>query len=217
MKNIIFIAPPAAGKGTISSMICSKYNIPHISIGEIFRDEISKSTKNASKIKEAMYKGVLVDDDITAKVIKKRLTNSDCKKGFIMDGYPRSMAQANSFDSILKELSYDECLVILLDISKEEALKRTMSRLTCQKCNISYNTSNPDLSPIRDGICDLCSENLTRRKDDTEEMFEVRYNIYINETCQVIDYYRNKNQLVVIDATYKSPDEIFEEIKKVIK
>ena len=83
MKNIIFIAPPAAGKGTISTMICSKYNIPHISIGEIFRDEISKSTKNASKIKEAMYKGVLVDDDITAKVIKKRLSNSDCKKGFI--------------------------------------------------------------------------------------------------------------------------------------
>ena len=168
MKNIIFIAPPAAGKGTISSMICSKYNIPHISIGEIFRDEIARSTKIGSQIKGAMSQGVLVNDEISAKVIKKRLSNKDCKKGFIMDGYPRSILQAKMFDSILRELSYDESLAILLDISKEESLKRTMSRLICQKCNVSYNSSSPDLSPVRDGICDYCSGKLITRKEKNE-------------------------------------------------
>ena len=217
MKNIIFIAPPAAGKGTISLMICSKYNIPHISTGELLRNEIAISSKIGLQIKESMALGKFVSDEVITKLLKKRLSNKDCKKGYILDGYPRNLAQAKIYDSILEELSMDTGIVIFLDIDKDTALKRVMSRIICSKCGMSYNLSVESLSPVREGICDNCSSSLKVRSDDTENTFNDRYDTYMKETYPLVEYYESKNNLIRIDVSNKSPEEIFEEIKKVIK
>ena len=217
MKNIIFIAPPAAGKGTISSMICSKYNIPHISTGDLLRNEIANCTKIGQEIKEGMKKGQFVTDELITKLLKKRLSNKDCKKSYVLDGYPRNIAQAEIYDNLLKELEFDDSIVVFLDIDKNIALNRIKSRMVCPKCGMSYNISTPDLSPVRDGLCDGCSSVLTIRTDDTEETYEDRYSTYLKETYPLVEHYQNKNNLVKIDVNNKTPDEIFNEIKKVIK
>lgn len=217
MKNIIFIAPPAAGKGTISSMICSKYNIPHISTGDLLRNEIASSTKIGIQIKESIARGEFVSNELITKLLRKRLTNKDCHKGFILDGYPRNIAQAKCYDELLKELDFEEGIVIFLDIDKEKALARIKSRMVCPKCGMSYNLSTKEFSPVREGLCDNCSSVLTIRTDDTEETFENRFDTYMKETYPLIEYYNKKNNLVKIDVNNKNSDEIFEEVKKVIK
>ena len=116
MKNIIFIAPPAAGKGTASALVCEKYNIPHISTGDLLRDEIANQTKLGVEIKDAMARGEFVSDEVITKLLKKRLSAKDAKKGYILDGYPRNIKQAEIYDDLLKELSYDMGVVIFLDI-----------------------------------------------------------------------------------------------------
>ena len=116
MKNIIFIAPPAAGKGTISSMICSKYNIPHIGAGDLLRNEIANCTKIGLEIKEGMKRGQFVSDELITKLLKKRLSNKDCKKGYVLDGYPRNIPQAEIYDNLLNELEFENSIVIFLDI-----------------------------------------------------------------------------------------------------
>ena len=217
MKNIIFIAPPAAGKGTISSMICSKYNIPHISTGDLLRNEIANGTKIGLQIKEGMSRGEFVTDELITKLLRKRLSSKDIKKGYVLDGYPRNIAQASNYDKLLKELEFDEGVVIFLDIDKDTALKRIKSRMVCPKCGMSYNLSSPDLSPVREGLCDSCSSVLTIRTDDTEETFISRFDTYMKETYPLIEYYQSKNNLVKIEVKDKTPDEIFNEVGKVIK
>ena len=217
MKNIIFIAPPAAGKGTISSMICSKYNIPHISTGDLLRDEIAHSTKIGLEIRQSMSRGEFVSDELITKLLKKRLLGKDAKKGYILDGYPRNIKQAETYDNMLNELEYDVGKVIFLDIDKDVALNRIKSRVVCPKCGMSYNLSTPDLSPVREGLCDGCSSELKVRSDDTEETFLSRFDTYMKETYPLIKYYENKNNLVKIDVNNMTPEEIFEEVKKVIK
>ena len=217
MKNIIFIAPPAAGKGTISSMICSKYNIPHISTGDLLRDEITRSTKIGLEIRQSMARGEFVSDELITKLLKKRLSNKDSKKGYILDGYPRNIHQAEIYDNLLKELSYDVGTVIFLDIDKEIAISRIKSRIVCPKCGMSYNTSSLELSPVREGLCDVCSSELKVRSDDTEETFINRFDTYMRETYPLIEYYENKNNLVKINVNNMTPNEIFEEVRKVIE
>lgn len=217
MKNIIFIAPPAAGKGTISSMICSKYNIPHISTGDLLRNEIASLSKIGQEIKEGMSKGQFVSDELITKLLKKRLTNKDCKKGFVLDGYPRNINQAIVYDKFVKELEIEEPIVIFLDIDKETAITRMKSRMVCPKCGMSYNLSTEELSPVREGLCDNCSSVLTIRTDDTEDTFEYRFDTYLKETYPLIEYYQNKNNLIKISVKDKTPNEIFEEVRKVIK
>ena len=217
MKNIIFIAPPAAGKGTISSMICSKYNIPHISTGDLLRNEIANGTKIGLQIKEGMSRGEFVTDELITKLLRKRLSSKDIKKGYVLDGYPRNIAQASNYDKLLKELEFDEGVLIFLDIDKDTGLKRIKSRMVCPKCGMSYNLSSPDLSPVREGLCDSCSSVLTIRTDDTEETFISRFDTYMKETYPLIEYYQSKNNLVKIEVKDKTPDEIFNEVGKVIK
>ena len=217
MKNIIFIAPPAAGKGTISNMICSKYNIPHISTGDLLRDEIARSTKIGIEIKQSMARGEFVSDELITKLLKKRLSNKDCHKGYILDGYPRNIKQAEIYDSILSELEFDMGTVIFLDIDKDIALGRIKSRMVCPKCGMSYNLSTPELTPVREGICDSCSSLLKVRTDDTEETFIDRFDTYMRETYPLVEYYTNKNNLVRIDTNNKTLEEIFKEVGKVIK
>ena len=196
MKNIIFIAPPAAGKGTVSVRICDKYNIPHISTGDLLRDEIKNSTKLGLEIKDAMARGEFVSDEVITKLLKKRLSSKDCKKGYILDGYPRNVNQAIVYDKLLEELDFDLGKVILLDIDKDVAMQRALSRLVCSKCGLSYNLLNKELSPVKEGICDSCGSPLKSRSDDNEETFINRFNTYMNETFPLVDYYEQKNNLV---------------------
>ena len=217
MKNIIFIAPPAAGKGTASALVCEKYNIPHISTGDLLRDEIANQTKLGVEIKDAMARGEFVSDEVITKLLKKRLSLKDAKKGYILDGYPRNIKQAEIYDDLLKELSYDMGVVIFLDIDKDTAMKRALSRVVCSKCGLSYNLINKEYAPIKEGICDNCKSPLKTRSDDNEESFINRFDTYMKETYPLIEFYEKKGNLLKIKVDDMTVDEIFDEIKKVIK
>lgn len=217
MKNIIFIAPPAAGKGTISAKVCTEYNIPHISTGDLLRKEIANDSKIGLEIKDAMTKGEFVSDEVITKLLKKRLSSKDSKKGFILDGYPRNIMQAKTYDNILKELNYDEGLVVFLDIDRELAMKRALSRVVCSKCGLSYNLINKEYAPLKEGICDNCGSSLKTRSDDNEESFINRFDTFMKETYPLLEYYEKKGNLLKIKVDNITTDDIFDEIKKVIK
>ncbi len=217
MKNIIFIAPPAAGKGTVSQRVCEKYHIPHISTGDLLRDEIARGTKLGNEIKGAMARGEFVSDDVITKLLKKRLSSKEAKKEYILDGYPRYSSLSLNYDNILEELSYDMGTVIYLDIDRETAMKRALSRVVCSRCGMSYNTLVKELSPLKEGGCDSCGSSLKVRGDDNKETFIKRFDTYIKETYPLIEYYEKKNNLVKIDVTSLTADEVFEEVDKIIK
>lgn len=217
MKNIIFVAAPAAGKGTISAKVCTEYNIPHISTGDLLRNEIAASSKIGMEIKSAMARGEFVSDEVITKLLKKRLEAKDCKKGFILDGYPRNINQAKTYDNILKELNYDEGLVVFLDIDRELAMKRALSRVVCSKCGLSYNLINKEYAPLKEGICDNCGSSLKTRSDDNEESFINRFDTFMKETYPLLEYYEKKGNLLKIKVDNITTDDIFDEIKKVIK
>ena len=217
MKNIIFVAAPAAGKGTISAKVCTEYNIPHISTGDLLRNEIAASSKIGTEIKSAMARGEFVSDEVITKLLKKRLEAKDCKKGFILDGYPRNISQAKTYDNILKDLNYDEGLVVFLDIDKSLAMKRALSRVVCSKCGLSYNLINKEYAPLKEGICDNCGSSLKTRSDDNEESFINRFDTFMKETYPLLEYYENKGNLLKIKVDDITTDDIFDEIKKVIK
>ena len=216
MKNIIFIAPPAAGKGTQSKLVSEEYNIPHISTGDLLREEASKGTKLGKQIKEDMDKGNLVSDEVITTLLKNRITSSDAKEGYILDGYPRNLTQAKIYDDLLEELNYDKGVVIFFDIDKERALKRTLSRIVCSSCGSSYNLLVDELKPKKENICDRCGHELNTRADDTEEVFINRFDTYINSTKDLIDYYKKAGLLHTIKVLDKPASEIFEEVKRVI-
>ncbi len=217
MKNIIFVAAPAAGKGTISAKVCTEYNIPHISTGDLLRNEIAASSKIGTEIKSAMARGEFVSDEVITKLLKKRLEAKDCKKGFILDGYPRNISQAKTYDNILKELNYDDGLVVFLDIDRELAMKRALSRVVCSKCGLSYNLINKEYAPLKEGICDNCGSSLKTRSDDNEESFINRFDTFMKETYPLLEYYEKKGNLLKIKVDNITTDDIFDEIKKVIK
>lgn len=216
MKNIIFIAPPAAGKGTQSKLVSEEYNIPHISTGDLLREEIAKGTDLGKSIKEDMDKGNLVSDEVITTLLKNRITLSDAKNGYILDGYPRNITQAKIYNDLLEELGYDKGVVIFFDIDKERALKRTLSRIVCGNCGSSYNLLVEDLKPKKENICDRCGHNLKTRSDDTEEVFIHRFDTYINSTKELIDYYKELGLLHKIEVLDKPATEIFDEVKKVL-
>ena len=217
MKNILFVAAPAAGKGTISAKVCTEYNIPHISTGDLLRNEIAASSKIGMEIKSAMARGEFVSDEVITKLLKKRLEAKDCKKGYILDGYPRNISQAKTYDNILKELNYDEGLVVFLDIDKSLAMKRALSRVVCSKCGLSYNLINKEYAPLKEGICDNCGSSLKTRSDDNEESFINRFDTFMKETYPLLEYYEKKGNLLKIKVDNITTDDIFDEIKKVIK
>ena len=216
MKNIIFIAPPAAGKGTQAKLVSTEYNIPHISTGDLLREEMAKGSEIGISIKKDMESGNLVSDEVITTLLKNRITSSDCKNGFILDGYPRNLAQAKKYDELLDELHLDKGVVIFFDIDKEVALKRTLSRIICSNCGSSYNLLVEDLKPQKENICDRCNSELKTRTDDTEEVFIHRFDTYLNSTKDLIEYYQNLGLLHKIDVSTKDAKTIFEEVKEIL-
>jgi len=217
MKNIIFIAPPAAGKGTQSKLISMEYNIPHISTGDLLRDEVEMGTNLGKIIKSEMDLGNLISDDIIVNLLRKRISQVDCNNGYILDGYPRNIEQAKVYENLLHDLSIDIGIVIFLDVDMELALKRTISRQVCSVCGSSFNTTDPSLCPKIDGICDRCGHVLMVRSDDNKETFINRFNTYINSTQPLIDYYKNKGILKQVKILENdSVNDIFNKVKAMI-
>lgn len=215
MKNIIFIAPPGAGKGTQSEFLEKKYNYVHISTGDLFRNEIKNGTELGKKIENIMNSGLLVSDEIVTDVLRNRLLKDDVKNGFILDGYPRSYEQCSLLDNLLKELNLNIDIVIYMDLSMEDALHRVLGRLTCPKCKRGYNKFDSNLSPKQENICDDCNVKLVSRNDDNEESFTVRFEQYMNSIEPIIDYYKKMGILKVVPSV-GTPEEMFKKIESEI-
>ena len=215
MKNIIFIAPPGAGKGTQSKLVSSEYNIPHISTGDLLRYEVSKETELGKNIKNKIDNGMFVSDDIVLELIKNKISSPECANGYILDGYPRNVDQAISYDKLLKDLNKDLGVVIFMDIDKDLALERTVSRVICPKCGSSYNLMA--VKPKVNGICDRCGSELKTRDDDNKETFLSRFETYIDKTSSLLEYYQDKGVLEKIEVEGKmTPTDVFDKIKEII-
>lgn len=215
MKNIMFIAPPAAGKGTQAELIVKKYHLPHISTGDILREISKEDSEVGNYVRETLKSGGLVKDEITYQLIEDRLAKDDCKNGYIIDGFPRNLEQAKEYDKILAKLGYDIGTVILLDIDREILEKRITGRRLCEECNTIYNINDPASSPKQESVCDKCGGKLYQRDDDNLESFNNRYNMYIEKTEPIIDYYEKKGVLHKVNGA-SSIDEVAEEVDRVI-
>ena len=200
MKNIIFIAPPAAGKGTHSKLVSEKYNIPHISTGDLLRAIIRSGSELGKSIKAEIDKGNLVKDEVILELLKQRLNQDDCNNGYILDGFPRNINQAKEYDKLLESLNKEIGYVILLDVDKETLKKRIVGRLSCKNCGSVYNEYVIDAMPKNKGVCDKCNIELSKRDDDNEITFEERYNTYLKETEPLINYYENKGCLYRVNS-----------------
>ena len=211
MKNIIFIAPPAAGKGTQSELLISKYGYEHISTGDLLRNEIKSGSNLGKELDSMMKSGSLISDEIVNRLLINALSN--ITKPFILDGYPRTISQALKLDEILASLNKSVDVVVYLDVEEELAMKRATGRLSCKSCNRIYHKYFS--KPRVEGICDDCGSSLISRADDTPDTFKVRYDTYMSNTKPLLDFYSNKNILVKVDAN-KEADETFSEIEKVI-
>lgn len=211
--NIILIAPPAGGKGTQSELICSKYNIAHISTGDLLRKEVANGN---TELKSIMDAGMLVKDEIIFDLIRKYISSPECANGYLLDGFPRNVSQAIEYDKILKDLNKDIGYVIELNIDKDLAAKRISGRRSCPKCGATYNIYFDGMKPNKEGICNNCNETLTQRDDDNEETYITRYNTYLEKTSPLIDYYKNKGVLYTVDAN-GTVDETFENIEDILK
>lgn len=211
--RLILLGPPGAGKGTQASGIVKKYNIPHISTGDIFRKNIKEGTELGKKAKEYMDKGLLVPDDIVVAIVKDRLIESDCKDGFLLDGFPRTVAQADALETELKNLNMQLDKVINIEVDKEALIERAVGRRICKECGATYHIKfNP---PKQEGVCDVCGGQLYQRKDDTVETVTKRIEVYIEQTKPLIDYYKDKGILANIDGM-QSIDKVFEDIVKAL-
>ena len=210
--NIILFGPPGAGKGTQAKKLVDFYGIPQISTGDILRANVREGTELGLAAKAYMDKGELVPDDVLIGIIKNRLDLNDCRTGFILDGYPRTVNQADALSVILNEICKPIDVVLNLEVPDEVLVGRISKRLMC-KCGASYHTiSNP---PKKDNVCDLCGAEVFQRADDNEEAVQTRLNVYKKQTQPLIDYYAKQGILVTLDGT-KGIDEVFEDIKAVL-
>jgi adenylate kinase len=212
--NLILIAPPAAGKGTLASNLSEKYGLVCISAGELLRG-VDPESDLGKEIREIQSRRELVDDRITNALMKEKLMTADISNGFILDGYPRRMAQVLAVNDMCEELNLHIDYAIVLNVSYDVALKRTLGREICPVCKKTYNKLTGVNAPKVDGMCDDCNVALTRRNDDNEETFKAGYKTF-NENCPaVIEYYRNKGILVEVNAE-GSPEETMEQIERII-
>ncbi len=213
--NLILIAPPAAGKGTLASMLTSKYGLVSISAGELLRG-VDPTTELGKQIREIQSRRELVSDKITNQLMKERLMKDDVKNGFILDGYPRHMPQVEAVERISEELNLKIDYAVYLNVDYETALKRTLGRQICPKCKKTYNRLTGVNAPLKDGICNDCGVELTVRNDDNEETFKKGFSMFIENCTPVIEYYRNKGILIELNAN-GSADDTMKEFENIIR
>ena len=212
--KIVLLGPPGAGKGSVAAFIKEKYDLLHISTGDILREEIRKESALATEIKSYIEKGALVPDEVITKMVDQKLTK-DLKpsQGFMLDGYPRNQAQAQELDAILKKINTELDCVLNMDASLPVILSRISGRRICKKCGAVYHLTNKP--PKVKDICDECSGPLYQRSDDNEETIKNRMAVYNTSTSPILEYYRKQNKLISFDGDKKT-DVIFAEFVKYI-
>lgn len=213
MLRAVLLGPPGAGKGTQAVRLVEKYEIPHISTGDIFRKNIKEGTELGKKAQEYMNAGALVPDELVVDLVKDRLQQDDCKNGFLLDGFPRTIFQAEKLDEFLSESNLKMDIVINLEVEKEALIKRLTGRRVCKDCGASYHIVN--IPPKKEGVCDICGGELIQRKDDNIETVENRINVYEEQTAPLIGYYKEAGSLVDFDGE-ASLDEVFDAIVQAI-
>ncbi len=210
---LILLGAPGVGKGTQGELISKHYNIPEISTGDILRSEVKNETELGKKAKVYMDKGELVPDDVIIGMMENRIKQNDCKNGFILDGFPRTVAQAEAFDRMLEKNNLELYKVLLIDVKEEEIISRLTGRRVCPNCGAVYHIKNKP--PKEEGVCDNCGSKLIQRDDDKEEVVRNRLEVYKKNTMPLVDYYTKSSKLVKIEGSGEIND-IFERIKKVL-
>ena len=206
--NIILLGPPGVGKGTVATKLSKKLNLPHIATGDMLRENVANKTKLGLKAKEYMNQGLLVPDELVIEMMKERLKSKDAKKGFVLDGFPRTINQA---DEIAKAIEIDK--VVNMQAPDQIIVKRLSRRRVCENCGFNYHLDF--IRPNREGYCDKCSSTLYQREDDKPEAVKRRLKVYLEQTAPLIEYYRNKEILIDVDGSGK-PEDVFELVKKAI-
>lgn len=194
MMNIIMLGAPGAGKGTQAAVLCEHFGIPTISTGNMIREALKNGTEMGLKAKSYMDDGKLVPDEVVIGIVKERLSEDDCKKGFILDGFPRTIPQAEALDSMGVDIKY----VINIDVPDENIIKRMSGRRVCENCGRPYHIES--LKPQKDGVCDDCGGTLVQRKDDHPDTVLARLEIYHKETEPLADYYSKQGKLVNVEG-----------------
>ena len=216
-KELIFLGPPACGKGTQTNRLAEFLNFPHIDTGSLLRNEMKNGTEAGKEAKNYVDKGQLVPAELVAKIIKNRLAQDDCKNGYILDGYPRSVEQADILEVINKEIDADETTdfkAIYFDIDTNLLVERIVNRRSCPVCGAIYNLLS--IPPKVENYCDNDGAELMQRKDDTKEVAQARFDTYFKETAPLINYYKDKGVLKTIDAN-GTIDEVWDRLLKVIE
>lgn len=208
--KIILLGPPGAGKGTQAANIVESFNLPHISTGDIFRKNIKEKTELGQKAQEYINQGKLVPDELTCGLVASRLSEDDCKDGFMLDGFPRNIFQAEYLDRYLSERGLAIDKVVNIEVEPKLLVERACGRRICKNCGATYHIKfNP--SKVED-VCDVCSHSLTQRPDDNEETVSQRIDVYLSETKPLVDYYSKKGVVANIDGD-QDIDKVFEDIK----
>ena len=191
--NLVLMGLPGAGKGTQAEQIVEKYKIPHISTGDMFRSAIKEGTDLGLQAKSFMDKGELVPDEVTIGIVRERLSKADCEKGFLLDGFPRTVPQAEALENILSDLNRKIDFVINIDVEKELLMERLTGRRICKSCGSTYHlVFNP---PATEGVCDRCNGELYQRADDNEETVQNRLEVNLKQTKPLLDFYETKGYL----------------------
>lgn len=199
IKSIILLGAPGAGKGTNAKKICAKLNIPHISTGDMFREAIKNKTPLGELANSYISQGLLVPDEVTIGLVKERLSKDDCKEGFLLDGFPRTIPQAEALEEIGTELKRPVNYVINIVVPENVLVERITGRRVCKSCGAPYHVKN--MPPKVDGVCDLCGGELIQRKDDNIETLKARLDEYHNNTTPLVKFYANANLLHEVDGT----------------
>ena len=211
--KIIMLGAPGAGKGTQAKQIAAKYEIPHISTGDIFRANIKEGTALGMEAKSYMDKGQLVPDELTVKILLDRVSKDDCKNGYVLDGFPRTIPQADVLDKAVSELNDKIDYAINVDVKDDNIIRRMSGRRACLNCGATYHIVN--VPPKKEGICDTCGSELVIRYDDKEETVKARLLAYHEQTQPLIDYYNNKGILKEVDGT-KDMNDVFADIVNIL-
>ena len=213
-KNIILMGPPGAGKGTLAKQLKDELNLVHISTGDMFRDAIKAQTELGKLAQNYINRGDLVPDDVTIGLVRERLSQDDCANGFLLDGFPRTLPQAEALSEMTKEISREIDVVVNLDCDNKELVRRISGRRVCRNCGAPYHIVT--LKPKKEGVCDLCGGELYQRKDDNEEALKVRLEHYVQDTKPLLDYYANKGLLESFDSLV-GKDQLFDEVTSFLR